>query len=279
MYSKEIPVTIAFTSIKHNIHYVIPWIISSSMGKKFGVNTKAEEGRARKALAADEKKQQLAAKKALEEDKKWQEGSYKNKKKEDEEVKRLERLAKKKEREELEQRERAELETCKGNKSSSTKTETKKDRSIAVNVLRAAATELSASTLSSTSNLAVSPTSSINSGSIDVYSASNLDDALSLLESLTVEPATGSIERHPERRMKAAYAAFEEREMPELKAQNPGLRHSQLKEKLFRMWQKAPENPFNQAHIAHTATRQEEMQAIREHSEQGLERFRTTPPP
>ena len=42
-------------------------------------------------------------------------------------------------------------------------------------------------------------------------------------------------ERHPERRMKSAYAAFEERELPVLKEENPGLRLSQLKNMLQKM--------------------------------------------
>jgi hypothetical protein len=184
-------------------------------------------------------------------------------------------LAKKKEREEMERRERTELEKYKIPKVALDKSEGNiggKERSIAAHAMRSAASDISQA---SSANGSVSPLLE----PLETYSASNIDDALSLLESLTMETATGALERHPERRMKAAFAAYEERETPILRAENPGLRHSQLRERLFKTWQRAPENPFNQAHITHTATREEEVSAIKEHAERGLERFRATPPP
>ena len=48
---------------------------------------------------------------------------------------------------------------------------------------------------------------------------------------------------HPEKRMKAAWARYQEREMPLLKAEYKTLRLTQLKEMLWRKWQKSPENP------------------------------------
>lgn len=45
--------------------------------------------------------------------------------------------------------------------------------------------------------------------------------------------------------MKAAYTEFEERELPRLKAENPNLRLSQLKQMLRKEWQKSPDNPLN----------------------------------
>ncbi|VDP95346.1 unnamed protein product, partial [Echinostoma caproni] len=59
------------------------------------------------------------------------------------------------------------------------------------------------------------------------------------------------VDRHPERRLKAAYAAYEEKMMPILRAENPGLRNSQLKQMIFKMFQTAPENPKNQAHTTY----------------------------
>lgn len=52
-------------------------------------------------------------------------------------------------------------------------------------------------------------------------------------------------DKHPEKRMKAAYAAFEERELPRLKQENPNLRQSQVKQLLRKEWLKSPENPLN----------------------------------
>lgn len=52
------------------------------------------------------------------------------------------------------------------------------------------------------------------------------------------------IDAHPEKRMKALHAAFEERRMRELASEKPGLKRSQYKEMIFREWQKSPENPL-----------------------------------
>lgn len=53
-------------------------------------------------------------------------------------------------------------------------------------------------------------------------------------------------DRHPEKRLKAAYTAFEEINLPILKAENPSLRLSQLKQMLRKEWLKSPQNPLNQ---------------------------------
>lgn len=45
---------------------------------------------------------------------------------------------------------------------------------------------------------------------------------------------------------KALHKEFEERMMPVVKEEYPGLRLSQYKEKIFAMWKKSPENPANQ---------------------------------
>jgi hypothetical protein len=45
---------------------------------------------------------------------------------------------------------------------------------------------------------------------------------------------------------KALFKAFEERKTRELKEDNPGLKMSQYKEKVFNLWKKSPENPANQ---------------------------------
>ncbi|KAG1097653.1 hypothetical protein G6F42_018142 [Rhizopus arrhizus] len=76
--------------------------------------------------------------------------------------------------------------------------------------------------------------------------------------------------------MKAALAAYEERELPRIKAENPGLRLTQLKELVYKAFQKAPENPFNQANVlAYNAT-QDEAQAMKANKNKSIEnRLRT----
>ena len=75
--------------------------------------------------------------------------------------------------------------------------------------------------------------------------ARSIDEAIDVLGG-----GSTPIDRHPERRMKAAYTAFEERELPRLKAENPNLRLSQLKQLLRKEWMKSPENPMIQQ-LAH----------------------------
>ena len=78
--------------------------------------------------------------------------------------------------------------------------------------------------------------------------ARTVDEAIVVL---SVGP--GAQEKHPERRVKAAYAAYEERELPRLKEENPNLRMSQLKQLLRKEWMKSPENPMNQHHTTYDA--------------------------
>lgn len=72
------------------------------------------------------------------------------------------------------------------------------------------------------------------------------------LEARTVEEAIDllttqeKVDKHPEKRLKAAYAIFEERELPRLKAENSNLRQSQVKQLLRKEWMKSPDNPLNQ---------------------------------
>ena len=61
------------------------------------------------------------------------------------------------------------------------------------------------------------------------------------------------LDRHPERRVKAAFAAYEEKNLPILKAENPNMRLSQIKHMLKKDWMKSPENPMNQRHMAFNA--------------------------
>jgi hypothetical protein len=73
--------------------------------------------------------------------------------------------------------------------------------------------------------------------------ASNIDDALDAL-SLTQggegeeRKAVAGIDRHPERRQKAALAAFEDRRLPELRKEHPGLRLQQYKDLIYKEFQK-----------------------------------------
>ena len=116
------------------------------------------------------------------------------------------------------------------------------------------------------------------------FVASNIDDALELLSitntgsvevSAAKSVASGNLERHPERRMKSAWTAFEEREMPILKEENPGLRLSQLKQLLQKKWKKSPDNPLHsELNVSYNATKEEAKEQMLSTKEAALERMR-----
>jgi Coiled-coil domain-containing protein 124 /Oxs1 len=74
----------------------------------------------------------------------------------------------------------------------------------------------------------------------DLVSAGSVEDAVAQLS--VDEPA----DRHPEKRVKAAYRAYEEARLPELRAENPGLRLTQVKDLLWKEFQNHPDNPMVQ---------------------------------
>jgi hypothetical protein len=89
--------------------------------------------------------------------------------------------------------------------------------------------------------------------------------------SLTSSAAT-KIDKHPERRFKAAFAAFEERRLREMEADGSGqgLRQNQKKEKIRKEFEKSEENPFNQVNARYDASK-EELKAIQAAERQKIE--------
>lgn len=75
----------------------------------------------------------------------------------------------------------------------------------------------------------------------DAIEARSITEAISVLTC-----KDDSDDKHPERRLKAAFATYEEANMPRIKEENPTLRLSQLKQILRKEWQKSPDNPLNQ---------------------------------
>ncbi|KAJ3413051.1 hypothetical protein HDV05_008572 [Chytridiales sp. JEL 0842] len=124
--------------------------------------------------------------------------------------------------------------------------------------------------------------SSSSDGPIDTFAASGIDGALELLdlaskgtEATAATKAAVGIDRHAEKRMKSAWAAFEERELPILKAENPHLRLSQLKQQLQKKWKKSPDNPMNQVmNISYNATQEEINEVVQQTREGALEKMR-----
>ncbi|KAF2036677.1 DUF1014-domain-containing protein [Setomelanomma holmii] len=90
--------------------------------------------------------------------------------------------------------------------------------------------------------------------------ASGIDNALDALD-LTSEQKD-KLDRHPERRFKAAYAQYEERRLDEMKDEK-GLRKNQKIMQIRKEFEKHPDNPFNQVSAAYNASK-DELKAIQE---------------
>lgn len=101
--------------------------------------------------------------------------------------------------------------------------------------------------------------------------ASGIDNALDAL-SLTAN-SQDKIDRHPERRFKAAYNAYEERRLEEMKDEK-GLRRQQKIEQIRKEFEKHPDNPFNQVAGTYNMSK-EEMSALRESEKEKKETMLT----
>lgn len=198
-------------------------------GKGAGENSKKAAGNAKKAANAAAKAQAEAERLEAAEAAKWDEGlKKKSNKKELEQQKKEEAARKKKEREEL----------------------------------LAAEEKANPSKSRGAAKVAAKRAGKIDDFLNDIPEllASGLDDALAALALTLAEGgvANKDIDRHPERRVKAAYAAFEDRRLPEIRKEQPGLRLQQYKNLLFKEFKKSPENPMNQdTNVAFNASRSE----------------------
>lgn len=213
------------------------------MPKKFqGENSKAATARARKAEA---KAVADARKKQQEEDALWQETDKhvlkKEQRKDDKEKKRLELLERKKENQRLLDEETARI-----------KGKSQKEAPAGGKLTRAQIEEALQNEQQQgqqelkpkeKSHLETPLEENVNriipeEGTVE---ARTIEDAIAVL-------STGpeDVDHHPERRMKAAFAVYEEENMPRLKKDNPNMRLSQLKQLLKKEWMKSPENPLNQ---------------------------------
>ncbi|TMS20340.1 coiled-coil domain-containing protein 124 [Larimichthys crocea] len=220
------------------------------MPKKFqGENSKAATAKARKAEA---KAVADARKKQQEEDALWQETDKhvlkKEQRKDDKEKKRLEILERKKENQRLLDEESARI-----------RGRAQKEAASGGKVTRAQIEELLQNEQLEQEQEKIKPKES----HLDIPLEENVNRIVpeeGTVEARTIEDAiamlsTGpeELDHHPERRMKAAFAAYEEANMPRLKQENPNMRLSQLKQQLKKEWMKSPENPLNQRFAAYNS--------------------------
>lgn len=101
--------------------------------------------------------------------------------------------------------------------------------------------------------------------------ATGIDNALDALSLTTSDPSTQKTDRHPERRFKAAYAAFEARRLDEIATEHPGLRKQQRVDICRKDFERSEENPFNQAGVVGWDASKEEVREVRERVRAGVE--------
>ncbi|KAK4146802.1 uncharacterized protein C8A04DRAFT_34690 [Dichotomopilus funicola] len=204
------------------------------MAKKGGAegNSKKAAGQARKAEAASKKVAAADAEREALESSKWDKGAKSNAKKEAEAEKKAEAARKKAEREALLAEE--EKNTPGRSAPKNSKAAVKKTRGLDLSQL------------------------DDHGGGLSALNASGIDNALDAL-SLTSKSDATKIDRHPERRFKAAYAAFEERRLGEMESDGTGagLRLNQKKEKIKKEFERSPENPFNQVNARYDTSKEE----------------------
>ncbi|RDL35820.1 Uncharacterized protein BP5553_06432 [Venustampulla echinocandica] len=214
--------------------------------KASGENSKKASGNAKKAEAAAERAAAENAKKGAIEDQEWSKGAKSNAKKEAEVAKKAEAARKKAEKDAILAEEEKDAKAA----PKSAKQAVKKSRGLDLSQL---------------------DSDSGGSKNAAALNASGIDNALDAL-SLTSSSAAAKIEKHPERRFKAAYAAFEERRLAEMDedGSGQGLRQNQKKDRVRKEFEKSGENPFNQVSASYDTTK-EELEEIREREKQKIE--------
>ncbi|MCJ1390303.1 hypothetical protein MMC18_003161 [Xylographa bjoerkii] len=201
-----------------------------------GENTKKAAGNAKKAEVAAQKAAAESSKKAASEDAEWSKGAKSTAKKEQEAAKREEAARKKAEKDALVAEEEKNARAAPKNAKTAAK---KTNRGLDLSQLD-----------DETPATKTAP----------ALNASNIDDALDALSITTGNPNAQQVDRHPERRFKAAYAAYESRRLPELETEMKGLRRQQRIEVVRKEFEKSPENPFNQVSARFDSTKDEVRQ-------------------
>ncbi|TDL15866.1 DUF1014-domain-containing protein [Rickenella mellea] len=250
------------------------------------VNTKKEAGRAKKSENEAKKKDAEAADKERKEADKWADGSKTKNAKEDREEKRKAELARKAEKARLLAEEEASMAA---KPKPAPKAGDKKKKPSAASAEGSGTLDAKPAgpgAIAAGGGLGgveekMEKLEVVDGAEPEVFTATGIDDALELLEVVTAKKDKASVgqqaaglEKHPERRFKAALEAYQERELPNLRAEHRGLRLQQYKEILYKQFQKSPENPFNQVLVSYDATKEDKLEALERKQKQVEERLR-----
>ncbi|KAI5359447.1 hypothetical protein Slin15195_G070730 [Septoria linicola] len=209
-----------------------------------GENSKKVAGNAKKAEAAAAKQAVEDQKKAAAETKEWNKGAKDNSKAAAAADKQAEAARKKAEKDALLKEEEASLPSKPGKKAPP-----KKSKGLDLSGLDG-------------------PTSKKELAALNATGIDNALDALSL-----TTDNKDKIDRHPERRFKAAYTQFEERRLEEMKDEK-GLRRQQKIDQIRKEFEKHPDNPFNQVAGSYNMSK-EELNEIREKQKEAKENLLT----
>ncbi|VEL08766.1 unnamed protein product [Protopolystoma xenopodis] len=223
---------------------VICAISTNIMPKKLTTNTKsleARERRAAKKLEEREKKEIELANEYWKDDDKI--ANRKKQRQEEKETKKNELVARKKEREELYEKELALLKSAKENKPKAELTKLTQYQ-IDVSQQRLLSVEKQPDSKDAVDLSDTFIEENLNRVIPDGLEARTVEDAISILD-LARQSDPG--DNHPEKRMKAAFSAYLNKRLPEMKAEFPSMRHSQLKERIFKEFQTSAENPKNKS--------------------------------
>ncbi|XP_018495683.1 coiled-coil domain-containing protein 124 [Galendromus occidentalis] len=214
------------------------------MPKKLSTNQKSVDARARKDAAKQAEKDRVLKAK---EDELWRDDdkqiAKKQARKEEKERKDAEERERKREREKLLQEEMAQLKGKEASKPPPKVTRAQIEKTL---LAGGSATPKQDNVVEQTLVL-----ENLNRIEGDAHTARTLDEAITLMGNLNT--AETLIDRHPERRLKATFEAFEEARLSSLKSEYPNMRLSQLRQMIRKEWQRSPENPLNQRVLAYNA--------------------------
>uniref|UniRef100_A0A6B2E8P9 Putative coiled-coil domain-containing protein n=1 Tax=Phlebotomus kandelakii TaxID=1109342 RepID=A0A6B2E8P9_9DIPT len=204
------------------------------MPKKMGENTKAVEARERKLQAKKAINEKIAKEK---EDAQWHDDdknlAKKRQRKEEDERRKAEQMRKKAENKQLLDEEMSSIKTTgKPSIQKITRAQIQKEVEMRNKNIEAINKPAKPKEIPLEENL--------NRVNLDSTVATTVDEAIAALS--VKEDIT---DKHPEKRMKAAFKAFEEENMTRIKLDNPTMKMSQWKQLLFKEWTRSPQNPMN----------------------------------
>mmetsp|Transcript_1784 Transcript_1784/g.2535 ORF Transcript_1784/g.2535 Transcript_1784/m.2535 type:complete len:229 (+) Transcript_1784:132-818(+) len=217
--------------------------------KKGGEDTRGMKAKAQKKEAMAAKQAQAQERKNAEEDAKWQEGtnSRQAKKASEAAAKEAARLAKKEAKAAALAAEEAELGKMRAPKGKARKAAKSKKKKNDLSLLNEFLAEeekgkkkQEKAKLKAQDPLSHNPNRQrAEEEAAGIYNASGIENAINALE------IANKTEKPTEKSLKAAFMEYEEKMMPTLRKDYPSLKRSQLKDKLWKQWQKSAENPLN----------------------------------